>query len=202
MAGHISVEIQPEASRVLESRFPGTLFVEIDAEMVKQWSCQFTQIGLVILGAGPPCQGVSGLNCDRKGALRDHRSNLYVQVKRIKELVMKAFPWAQVHCLMESIQPMDGSDRELMSEDFGGLPSPIDALISLARRPRLYWISWELESGEGAKVFQPQGSRWDALDTVELQGKLCASSYVTPGRLEPARTPSYLHYLSAQRPPW
>ena len=47
VAGHVSVEVNPRASRVLESRFPGTLFVDdvekVDQEMVKQWACQYTR---------------------------------------------------------------------------------------------------------------------------------------------------------------
>ena len=43
--GHISAEMNPEASRVLESRFPGTIFVSqmeaVNEEIVKQWPLQF-----------------------------------------------------------------------------------------------------------------------------------------------------------------
>jgi hypothetical protein len=64
VAGHVSIEINKEASRVLESRFPSTVFVDdvnlVTAETVKEWACQFTQVGLVIIGAGPPCQGSVG----------------------------------------------------------------------------------------------------------------------------------------------
>ena len=34
---------------------------EVTEVMVKEWSLRFSQVGLVLLGAGPPCQGVSGL---------------------------------------------------------------------------------------------------------------------------------------------
>ena len=78
VVGHISVEVNKAASRVLESRFPATVFVEggveaVTEEEVQRWACQFSQASLVLIGAGPPCQGVSGLNADRRGALRDHR---------------------------------------------------------------------------------------------------------------------------------
>ena len=170
VAGHVSVEINPRASRVLEARFPGTLIVEdvekVDREMVKQWACQYTQVGLVVLGAGPP-----GLNADRKGALKDHRSRLFAHVPRIRRLLQQAFPWAQVQLLAESVQSMDSSDRAVMSEAFGCQACAIDAHgVSLARRPRLYWITWELEDGPGAQVVQPTDangrhmvvSRWKA----------------------------------------
>ena len=73
MAGHISVEKSEEGRRVVEAAFPGNLFVKdvelVDEALVRSWSCQFSQVGLVLLGAGPPCQGVSGLNADKRGAL-------------------------------------------------------------------------------------------------------------------------------------
>lgn len=102
--GHISVEVKKEASRVLESKFPATVFIDqgveaVDDEMVRTWAGRFSQASLVLLGAGPPCQGVSGLNSERRGALRDHRSCLFTRVRRIKELLKNHFPWAQVRYL-------------------------------------------------------------------------------------------------------
>ena len=69
MTGHISVEKSREGRRVVESAFAEAIFVEdvvlVDKDMVAAWSCEFSQVGLVLLGAGPPCQGVSGLNADK-----------------------------------------------------------------------------------------------------------------------------------------
>ena len=48
--GHISVEVKKEASRVLESRFPSTLFVEGDEEMVRPWAARYSQAAVVIIG--------------------------------------------------------------------------------------------------------------------------------------------------------
>ena len=194
VAGHISVEVNPEASRVLESRFPGTLFVsqveEVNAEMVKQWSCQFTQVGLVVLGAGPPCQGVSGLNVDRRGALKDHRSRLHSHVPRIRSLVQAAFPWAQVHSLMESVQSMDVEDRQVMSESFGELPWAIDACgVSLARRPRLYWVTWVLHNGDGASVHPATTLESQGCGRVDLVGDLDPSKYLTAGWSRTSKEP-------------
>ena len=94
--GHVSVESNPYASRVVEAHFPGTVVVpdvnKVDAEMVSSWSTTFSQCSLVILGGGPPCQGVSGLNSDRLGALKDARSCLFFHVKRIEGLVSSSLP--------------------------------------------------------------------------------------------------------------
>jgi len=82
------VESSSVASRVVESHFAG----KVDQNEVFSWACKFSQASLVILGAGPPCQGVSGLNSERKGALRDKRSSLFKEVKRIQLLVKANFP--------------------------------------------------------------------------------------------------------------
>eukprot|EP00438_Fugacium_kawagutii_P001215 Skav223411 [mRNA] locus=scaffold350:138405:140474:- [translate_table: standard] len=184
--GHISVEQNPQASRVLESKFPATVFVsnveDVDEEMTKGWACQFTNVGLILLGAGPPCQGVSGLNSQRRGALRDHRSSLYIHVSRIEALVQRAFPWAQVHRLAESVQSMDREDREVMSTSFGQQPWAIDASgVSMARRPRLYWATWELTPGPGVEVTPAATSSMDSLGTINLQGTIDVKDYLAPG---------------------
>ena len=143
MAGHISVEKSPEARRVVESAFADTIFVEdvaeVDATMVAGWACRFSQVGLILLGAGPSCQGVSGLNVDKRGALRDERSCLFQHVPRVRDLLRASFPWAQVRTLMESVASMDEEDRIVMSQAVNSLPFKIDAAgVSLAHRPRLY----------------------------------------------------------------
>eukprot|EP00438_Fugacium_kawagutii_P030707 Skav213061 [mRNA] locus=scaffold364:550493:557908:- [translate_table: standard] len=152
--GYVSVEPLQAARRVVESHFPGVIHVdsveEVDEHVVSSWACRFSQCSMVVVGAGPPCQGVSGLNSDRKGALRDCRSSLFAHVPRIRSLVQKAFPWAAVHSVMESVSSMDASDRDIMSEGFGDLPLHCDAgCFTPCSRPRLYWLSWDIVEGEG-----------------------------------------------------
>ena len=173
VVGHISVEVNKAASRVLESRFPATVFVEggveaVAEEEVQRWACQFSQASLVLIGAGPPCQGVSGLNADRRGALR--------------ELVKQKFKWAQVRYLAESVASMDSQDRKVMTTSFGDLPARIDASgVSLARRPRLYWCNWELRSGPGVSVQPLEESGDAAFRTVELTAEVATKLYLQPG---------------------
>eukprot|EP00438_Fugacium_kawagutii_P033212 Skav210557 [mRNA] locus=scaffold2699:145044:159460:- [translate_table: standard] len=184
--GHVSVEVQDEASRVLESRFPATTFVkqvqEVDEAMVLSWACKFSQAIVVIVGAGPPCQGVSGLNADRRGALKDHRSNLYTHVRRIRALVKKAFPWAQVHYLCESVASMDSEDRGHMSSSLEDQPWLIDAAtVSLARRPRLYWFSWEVSESPSSLLAPPHSDDLTDYGTITLEAELEPSKYLQPG---------------------
>ena len=153
VAGHISVEKDPGARRVVEHHFPGTIhypdIVEVKEKDVKAWALAFGQVQLVLIGAGPPCQGVSGLNSQRKGALKDERSGLFVHVKRIQSLVQQYFVWAQVQTLMESVASMDEVDKVVMSGSFGEEPWRCDAGgLTWCNRPRLYWITWELQPNE------------------------------------------------------
>lgn len=132
MAGHVSVEKNEEGHRVVEAAFPGSVLVSdvalVNEAMVSEWACRFGQVGLVLLGAGPPCQGVSGLNADKRGALRDARSCLFQHVPRIRDLLKRHFPWAQVRCIMESVASMDVSDRSTMSQAFGDIPYRIELM--------------------------------------------------------------------------
>lgn len=111
VCGYVSVEINSSARRVVESQYPGVVHYksveEVDTRIAQEWSLRFSQCSLVLLGAGPPCQGVSGLNSDRRGALKDARSCLYIHVSRIRDLLRVHFAWAAVHALMESVSSME-----------------------------------------------------------------------------------------------
>jgi site-specific DNA-cytosine methylase len=118
MGGHVSAEVSVEGSRVLEANFPDTIQVgaveNIDQEMVQECAVKYSNVGVVLVGGGPPCQGVSGLNADRKGALRDARSSLFVHVARVYLLVKEKFPWTQAHYLITLLHGQQ--DRATMSE--------------------------------------------------------------------------------------
>eukprot|EP00438_Fugacium_kawagutii_P032414 Skav234917 [mRNA] locus=scaffold840:917441:922639:+ [translate_table: standard] len=160
---HISVESNPVAQRVVEAHFPGTEIVDdvqhVDEAMVAKWRGKYSQCSLIVLGGGPPCQGVSGLNADRRGALRDHRSCLFTHVPRIRELLQRYFPWCPVYNLMESVASMDLQDERVMSDSFGSRPLKLDAGgMTWCHRPRLYWLTWEVTSGDGVAISPGAGN--------------------------------------------
>eukprot|EP00435_Cladocopium_sp_Y103_P042338 s660_g11.t1 len=192
--GHVSVEKNKQAARVVESQFPNTLLVssveEVDLEMVRSWAQRFSQVSLVVIGGGPPCQGVSGLNAARKGALRDERSSLFVHVDRIRGLVKQCFPWAQVRSLMESVASMDQRDEDVMSASFGDTPWFIDASgLSLAHRPRLYWLDWEFVPHPEVKLGTTSIGRKSVSMSVEIE----ESKFLSPGwkRCTDGRFPTF-----------
>ena len=211
VAGHISVECHPGAARVVEAAFPGSRHVanvlDIDLAMVRGWSAEYPMVGVVLLGAGPPCQGVSGLNFDRLGSQRDARSCLYKEVPKVRDLVQQCFPWAQVHVFVESVASMDAVDRAAMSAGFGLEPYQVDAAgVSLCRRPRVYWLTWELLAEEGLQVGPVLGSGWHAIRSVDLQANvdqkefLEAGWYLPPGVRLPTFTTSRPSATPGRRP--
>ena len=152
--GYVSIEKHDPARRVVERHYPGVVHYpdvkDVTPELVKQWSAQFSQACMVVIGGGPPCQGVSGLNADRRGALRDERSCLFAEVPRIRDMVKVAFSWCPVFTLMESVASMDKHDRDVMSQGIGVEPLHCDSgTLTWCHRPRLYWCDWEIVEGSG-----------------------------------------------------
>ena len=186
VAGHVSVEKNPQAKRVVESWFPDSHFyddiVNFGEEDVKSLALKYSNVNLVIIGGGPPCQGVSGLNFDKKGALRDARSSLFSEVPRVQALFAKHFPWAQVHRLMESVASMSEEDRRVMTHSVGDLPYKIDSFgLTLCHRPRLFWATWELQTGPGAVVAHPPDDSEGSMGIVSFFGQPHEQSFLEPG---------------------
>ena len=192
MAGHVSVECNKAANRVVESAFAGCFMLhqvqDVTEEEVNKWALEFPSVGVVLLGAGPPCQDVSRLNADRLGSQKGTRSSLYKEVPRIRRLCQRGFPWAQVHCLLESVASMDEHDRAMMSEDLEMTPVRVDAGgMSLARRPRLYWCTWELREQPGVEFLPPQGQGWSQFCEVKLTAQVDQRDFLQPGWFIPDR---------------
>ena len=111
---------------------------------------------------------------------------------------------------------MDREDKAVMSQAVDLIPYKVDAAgISLAHRPRLYWIEWELLNMEGVEVRKASDPAWGCNHEVLLTATVDASAYVTPGwqlqhdqqRLptfttsrpspQPGRRPAGLHQCSS-----
>ena len=181
--GHVSVETNKHAARVVESHFPETRVLhdvqDVDDTEVREWARVYSQASVVLVGGGPPCQGVSGLNADRKGALKDERSRLFVHVPRILSLVRRAFPWCQVHGLMESVASMDNVDRHTMTSAFGADPWKCDAgTMTWCSRPRLYWLTWDIAEQEGCALLQHQEVREVVLTATQDLELVCKEGWI------------------------
>lgn len=156
VSGHISIEKDPAARRVVEHHFPGTLhypdIVDVNEKDVIHWSLTYGQVELVLIGAGPPCQGGFRFEQSEERSVRDERSSLFIHVQRIANLIRSHFPWAQTHTLMESVASMGEKDKDIMSDSFGDRPWQCDAgAMTWCNRPRLYWLTWNID-GSGPDV--------------------------------------------------
>ena len=161
IAGHFSVECNSYANRVLESAFPGSVMVEdvhrMTDEEVTKWACEYSSVGVVLVGAGPPCQDVSKLNVDRKGSQRGRRSSLYKEVPRVVGLLKKK-PWAQVHAFVEKdekVASMDAADRAAMSADLDLLPNYVDAARISLKKASMVQSKWTKPFGKGGLSYHP-----------------------------------------------
>lgn len=117
---------------------------------MNSWALKFQNVGLILVGAGPPCQGVSGLNAGRRGAMKDVRSSVFQEVPRIIGLFKAAFPWAQVRFIGESVASMDSQDRGLMSEAFEEPWRFGPFGLTLCHRPKYFWVDWDILPQDGS----------------------------------------------------
>ena len=207
LVGHVSVEKDQHARRVTESHFPEVVHVDdvelVNDVMVREWARAYSQASVVLIGAGPPCQGVSGLNSDRKGALRDERSKLFAHVPRIECLVKIAFPWCQVHTLMESVASMDDSDRDHMSAGVGSTPWKCDAgCMTWCSRPRLYWLTWDLSEMENVSLVHDSSPREVLILANQDLESVCQEGWikVDPSRAFPTFTTSRPRLSPGRKP--
>ena len=205
--GYVSVEKQDAGRRVVESHFPGVeVFHDVcdfSDQDIQQLSVKYSQAALVLLGAGPPCQGVSGLNADRRGALKDSRSSLFAQVPRIRGSFKKHFAWCPVYSLMESVASMDTVDRQVMSAGFGCEPLWCDASdVSWCHRPRLYWCDWEIIEMEGYSFEWYGDLRCLRLDAAQQLDQVIRAGWlkVEPFKAFPTFTTSRPRALPGRKP--
>ena len=99
--------------------------------------------------------------------MRDERSSLFQRIPKVEALLKQHFKWCPVHRLVENVASMDAQDCQAMSLAYETAPWSIDTGgISLARRPRLYWRSWEPLNLEGAKVLEGREG------TLQIKGKV------------------------------
>ena len=158
--GYISIEKDSRARRVVESAFPSCDHyedvTEISKKDVDNWAAKYPNCKAVLIAGGLPCQGVSGLNASRLGAIDDPRSSLFQEFCKLKEWVTKRFTWCRTYSLMESVFSMTPNDRGVYSKAFGVLPYLVDSsTVALCRRPRLWWFDWIIKSKAKYRGFQP-----------------------------------------------
>ena len=138
----LTCEIDKEARRVVRRAWPEAVelgdICAIDADDLARRIRSRGRIRFLLVSAGFPCQGMSGLNAFRKG-LDDPRSPLvFTLLDLFNDLVLIGF-------LVENVASGPSQDIAHISEMFSTPPFRIDASdLVHAHRPRLYWCSWNL----------------------------------------------------------
>jgi hypothetical protein len=141
---------------------------------------------LILVCAGPPCQGVSGLNSERQGALLDPRSSLFLHVPRVLNLVKRVFSWATTHLLMENVASMSLTDMTTMSEELDLFPMQLCAShFTHCRRDRLYWFDWKLHHHPDVSVVWNSNKH---VISVSAQ-PICLSNYLNAGDIKDSPDP-------------
>lgn len=124
-------EIDKYAIQITMKNFPNTIQLG-DVEKI-----DFTQFEgkIDLLIGGSPCTNLS--ICGNRKGLEGNESRLFWEyVRAIKECKPKYF-------LLENVESMTDSDREIISKELGCYPIMINSsLVSAQNRKRYYWFNW------------------------------------------------------------
>jgi site-specific DNA-cytosine methylase len=126
---------------------------DVNRETVQGWCRDYSRAKAVLVTGGPPCQGASGLNASRLGAVGDPRSALRVEFKELFVLAQECFSWCPVFFFQESVSSMDKEDLNVYSQVAEIVPFQVCAsAVSPVRRDRMYWVSWKMWEVPGLQI--------------------------------------------------
>jgi len=159
---YVAAECLAPAVRVVKRAWPDVIQIddvkEITAEHFKDWYIKRPRLKRLLISAGFPCQGMSGLNAQAKG-LADQRSCLFWEIVRIHELAKSSWPKMQIALLVENTESKYLPD---VTVAVGLRPVLLEAGdICDARRPRFYWCSWELLACDDIEKVVPTERGWN-----------------------------------------
>ena len=147
--------------------------------MAKSWACRFSRAKCVLVAAGTPCQGRSGLAHDLEGG--SPRMLLH-EVSRLRDLVERHFVWAKTFVLIEGMSSMSDVDRANVSRGVGILPYELDAVgITPCRRSRLYWFNWKVCVEHGTEIETPLTPHAEDFGRISFLLDCCPDPYLSPG---------------------
>ena len=158
----VSVECDPAARRVTRRAWPQAIEIDdvrkVNRDMLRDWANQFPRITHVFVIAGFPCVHLSSARAGRQN-LEGEGSNLFWELVRILGEAEEIFqPMVKVEFVVENVASMDVSARDEISRTLDVEPimlCPSDCLPY--NRPRLAWVSAELEASAGATFERREG---------------------------------------------
>ena len=153
---YISIESDGECAQVVwktwQNRMSFELVEGVSVEELQTVLATIPKLELGLVVAGPPCQGFSGLNRDRKG-FKDSRSDGILQLVSLIQKLKEAGPNIEWNCLTENVASMTSTDMFDITEHLGRTapawpfhPFHLDAaLFGHINRPRVYWVDFPVE---------------------------------------------------------
>ena len=149
VVGYASCEIDRRCKRLTRTRWPGIIELgDIRKVSDKTMELLSASVGykldLVIIGAGSPCQDLSGLNATGKG-LAGEKSRLFYEVPRVINLARRHFR-VPVEAFVENVASMTNENVKGFTKALQVDPVLLDAKhFCHCRRPRFYWPTWSIE---------------------------------------------------------
>ena len=186
IVGAASVESDKGCRRIVELMWPDTVRYEdvrsFDVREVDELRRKFPRTSRILLGAGFPCQEYSGLNTQRRG-ITSARGSLVQEIPRIRQLLEERFG-VPVDLLAECVASMDEAQRHQVDRVLGVEGVRIcSGKVAWCRRPRLYWISWAVDLGDGAVQLGREQPR-----TLELTAVRPPLRSILKKNVEPSET--------------
>ena len=160
--GLVSIEIESSARRVVRVTWPQALEVSdinlVNLAMVKEWANAYPRVEQVHVWGGFPCVHLSSARAGRLN-LQGEGSNLFFKLVEVIRLVEEVFgDWAVVEYVIENVFSMDVSARDQISTSLAIKPLKVDpADCSPMSRPRLAWVSCEVQATPGVTLVDHEG---------------------------------------------
>ncbi|CAK0894411.1 unnamed protein product [Prorocentrum cordatum] len=148
---YASSEIDKGAKRCVRQRWPGVIelgdITKLAPESLGKVARSAAEAAsYAIAGGGSPCIDVSGLNAAGKG-ITGAKSKLFFELPEAFRTIERVFGKQRTKWFVENVASMPQDDIAMVSEVLGVKPYRIEAMdVAVVRRPRLYWLSWQLQA--------------------------------------------------------
>lgn len=198
VVGYASSEIDKECRRLCRRRWPGIIELGKVEDITDDVDCIGFDVDCIFIPAGSPCQDLTALLANRKG-LAGSRSKLFSEIPRVYRLCCQRFP-GKVALMVENVFSMTVEARQQFSEVLGIKPVLVLASdLSWVKRPRLYWVTWEVvPQGDEKVIDMGDYLHWVFPDLRQEHGHWVEDGWSHHGQ---DSLPTFTRALPRRRPP-
>ncbi len=212
LACHISVETNPDAKRVIASRWPGAVMLgdinDLDRRDLLKLRRRFHKVRLLLRAGGFPCQDLSSLNFGGAG-LDGTKSSVYYVMKSLETILQEEWRGVTMADLKENVASMHHADTLTISQSEGVKPLKIcSSQVGWCRRPRYYWCRNMAIVSDGETVILEE-DMWFHLKTTYQRpsentwlkrGSSWGGRVARPDA--PNSHPTLVRFIKRKKPPW